>query len=257
MGLPRSSLGYQAHPRYDTDLTARIKALARQHPRWGCRRIHAALRRDGLKVNRKTVHRIWQREGLALPSRRKARKTRTGQHVPQQAMRPNEVWTYDFLFDETASGCRLKILTITDEFTRQSLALRCGETFTSMDVKAVLVKVMRDRGVPAFLRSDNGPEFIAHDLRVWLALQEVGTRYIDPGKPWQNGVAESFHARLRDELLNTEVFFSARHAQVLLDAWRGFYNGARPHSSLAYLTPDEFSQRWAMPTAAYPRIHSP
>lgn len=257
VGLPRSSLSYRPHPRHHEQLRERIKTLAREHPRWGCRRVHATLRREGVQVNRKTVHRLWKREALALPTRRKARKIRTGQHVPLRAERPNQVWTYDFVFDQTLTGQSLKILTLTDEFTRQSLALRCGTAFTSADVKAVLVEVMRARGGPAFIRSDNGPEFIAHDLKVWLAVQEVGTRYIDPGKPWQNGVAESFHARLRDELLNLEVFHSARHAQVLLDGWRTFYNSARPHSSLGYLTPDEFAQRWAQPTAPPVVVHSP
>ena len=135
-------------------------------------------------MNRKTVHRLWKSEGLALPIRRKTRKIRTGQHLPLQAEQPVRVWTYDFVFDQTLTGQALNILTLTDEFTRQSLALRCGTAFTSTDVKAVLVEVMRERGVPAFIRSDNGPEFIAHDLKVWLAVQEVGTRYIDPGKPW-------------------------------------------------------------------------
>ncbi|BDP43730.1 hypothetical protein DAETH_36990 (plasmid) [Deinococcus aetherius] len=187
---------------------------------------------------------------------RKTRKIRTGQPLPLRAERPNQVWTYDFVFDQTLTGQPLKILTLTDEFTRQSLALRCGTAFTSADVKAVLVEMMRERGVPAFIRSDNGLEFIAHDRGIWLAMQEVGTRYIDPGKPWQNGVAESFHARLRDELLNLDVFHSARHAQVLLDDWRTFYNGARPHSSLAYLTPDEFAQRWAQPPP-HPQPYTP
>lgn len=183
MGLPRSSLSYRPHPKHDGELVERIKALSREHPRWGCRRVHATLRREGVQVNRKTIHRLWKRESLALPTRRKARKIRTGQHVPLRAEQPHQVWTYDFVFDQTLGGQALKILTLTDEFTRQSLALRCKAAFTSVDVKAVLVQVMRERGVPALIRSDNGPEFIAHDLKVWLAVQEVGTCYIDPGKP--------------------------------------------------------------------------
>ncbi len=233
VGLPRSSLSYRPHPKHDERL---IRTLAREHPRWGCRRVHATLRREGVQVNRKTVHRLWKSEALALPTRRKTRKICAGQHIPLRAEQPNQVWTYDFVFDQTLTGQPLKILTLTDEFTRQSLALRCGPAFTSVDVKAGLVKVMRERGVPSFLRSDNGPEFIAHDLKVWLAVQEVGTRYIDPGQPWQNGVAESFHVRLRDELLNAEVFHLAQHAvgrlaDVLQQRQAAFFSGLRPTSS--------------------------
>ncbi|MEW6421429.1 MAG: IS3 family transposase, partial [Deinococcota bacterium] len=133
VGLPRSSLSYRPHPRHHDQLRERIKTLAHEHPRWGCRRVHATLRREGVQVNRKTVHRLWKSEGLALPIQRKARKIRTGQHPPLRAEQPNQVWTYDFVFDRTLTGRPLKILTLTDEFTRQSLALRCGTAFTSAD----------------------------------------------------------------------------------------------------------------------------
>ncbi|SEJ94862.1 Integrase core domain-containing protein [Deinococcus reticulitermitis] len=160
-----------------------------------------------------------------------------------QAEYANHVWTYDFVFDQTLEGTTLKLLTLTDEFTRQSLALRVAEAFTSMEVKAVLQEVMAQRGAPGFIRSDNGSEFIARDLGIWLAVHEIGTRFIEPGKPWQNGFAESFHARLRAECLNQEVFYSAKHAQVLLNDWRAFYNARRPHSSLGDQTPDEFAEQ--------------
>ena len=160
-----------------------------------------------------------------------------------QAEYADHVWTYDFVFDQTLAGITLKILTLTDEFTRQSLALRVAESFTSLEVKRVLQDVVAQRGAPGFIRSDNGSEFIAHDLGIWLALQDIGTRFIEPGKPWQNGYAESFHSRLRAECLNQEVFYSAKHAQVLLDDWRDFYNARRPHSSLGYRTPDEFAEQ--------------
>ncbi|SMB97624.1 Transposase and inactivated derivatives, IS30 family [Deinococcus hopiensis KR-140] len=163
-----------------------------------------------------------------------------------KAAQPNQVRTYDVVFDQTLGGQPLKILTLTDKFTRQSLALRCGTAFTSSDVKAVLVEIMRKRGAAAFIWSDNGSAFIARDLRVWPCRREASN--IDPAKPWQNGVAESFHARLRGRLPNLEVFHSPRHAPVLPDGWRTFYKRARPHSSLAYLTPDEFAQRWGGPT---------
>ncbi|WP_344982381.1 integrase core domain-containing protein, partial [Deinococcus rubellus] len=148
-------------------------------------------------------------------------------------------------------------LTLTDEFTRRSLAIRCGTAFTSMDVKAVLKAAFKTFGSPTILRSDNGPEFIAHDLGAWLTAQGVTKRHIAPGKPWQNGIAESFHSRLRDELLNVEIFFSPEHAQVLIDAWRAFYNGIRPHSSLQYRTPDEFAALHSATQPSTTAVHSP
>jgi len=219
--------------------------------------VHAALVREGVVVNRKTVHQTWKREGLAFPTRRLSRKIRTGQHLPLQAESPNHIWTYDFIFDQTAQGTALKILTLTDEFTRRSLAIRSGTAFTSKDVKAVLKAAFKTFGRPTILRSDNGPEFVAHDLGEWLTAQGVIKRHIAPGKPWQNGIAQSFHARFRDERLNVEVFFSPGHAQVLIDAWRAFYNGIRPHSSLQYRTPDEFALLHSANQAVTAAVHSP
>ena len=196
--------------------------------------------RTGAKINKKRVRRLWREEGLTV-KRKTSKKIRTGASIPMQAEYPNHVWTYDFVFDQTLEGTTLKILTLTDEFTRQSLALRVAESFTSMEVKAVLQEVIAQRGAPGFIRSDNGSEFIARDLGIWLAIQDIGTRFIHPGKPWQNGFAESFHSRLREECLNQEVFYSARHAQVVLNGYREFFNARRPHSSLGYRTPNEFA----------------
>ena len=242
VGLSKSSWHYQPKPRQDSEIRQRIHELAREYPRRGYRFIHALLVRTGAKINKKRVRRLWREEGLTV-KRKTSKKIRTGASIPMQAEYPNHVWTYDFVFDQTLEGTTLKILTLTDEFTRQSLALRVAESFTSMEVKAVLQEVIAQRGAPGFIRSDNGSEFIARDLGIWLAVQDIGTRFIEPGKPWQNGYAESFHSRLREECLNREVFYSVKHAQVLLDDWRRFYNSARPHSSLAYLTPDEFAQQ--------------
>ena len=206
--------------------------------------MHAVLRREGMHVNRKRVHRVWRQERLQLPARQKAKKVRTGQGVPCAAEAPNHVWSYDFVFDETLSGVKLKILTVVDEFTREVLAVEVGVSVTSRDVQYVLERVMTVRGVPAFIRSDNGPEFIAHDLRVWLGLSGARTRYIEPGKPWQNGFAESFHARLRAECLNREVFLSVLHARVVMQRFLRYYNEERPHSALKYATPVEFRRAW-------------
>ena len=240
VGLPKSSWHYRPKPRPDSELRQNIHDLARQYPRRGDRFIHALLVRAGVKINKKKVRRLWREEGLTIKPK-PSRKVRTGASIPMQAKYTDHVWTYDFLFDRTLDGTTLKILTLTDEFTRQSLALRVAESFTSLEVKDVLQSVIIQRGAPGFIRSDNGSGFIARDLGIWLAVQDINTRNTPPGKPWQNGFAESFHSRLREECLNREVFYSVRHAQVLLDDWRRFYNSARPHSSLAYLTPDEFA----------------
>lgn len=242
VGIPRSTWYYRPKPRHDGDLRQRIRELALVHPRRGYRFIHALLVQEGHRINRKKVRRIWREEHLTVTTRRR-QKIRTGASVPMQAEFPDHVWTYDFLFDQTFGGTTLKILTLTDEFTRESLALRVAESFTSRDVKDVLQDVIAARGAPRFVRSDNGPEFIARDLGIWLAVNAVGTRFIEPGKPWQNGYAESFHSRLREECLNLEVLYSARHAQVVLDGYRAFFNGRRPHSSLGYRTPHEYAEQ--------------
>lgn len=242
VGLSKSSWYYRPQPRQDSELRQQIHDLARQYPRRGYRFIHALLERAGVTINKKRVRRLWREEGLAIRPK-VSRKIRTGAIIPTQAEYANHVWTYDFIFDQTLEGNTLKILTLTDEFTRQSLALQVASSFTSKEVKDVLRDVIAGRGPPAFLRSDNGSEFIARDLGIWLAVHDIGTRFIEPGKPWQNGFAESFHSRLRAECLNQEVFYSAKHAQVLLDDWRAFYNARRPHSSLGYRTPDEFAEQ--------------
>lgn len=242
----RSSLRYQAKPRpvLTCTLTARLRTLAQQHPTYGYRRIHAVLRREGMTVNRKRVHRLWQQEKLTRKPQPRRKKQRSGESVPQQAAFPNQVWSYDFVFDATQDGQQLKFLTLVDEFTRESLALEVGLCFTSRDVQAVLERVMIVRGSPIFLRSDNGPEFIAHDLQCWLAISGTQTKYIEPGKPWQNGFAESFNARFREECLNREVFSSLLEAQVVARRFQHFYNHQRPHSALQYATPNEFRQTW-------------
>lgn len=213
--------------------------MALLHPARGYRFIHSLLRREGWSVGRKRVHRIWRAQNLQQ-KQRSSRKIRTGKTVPQEATGWGGVWAYDFVHDRLEDGRSLRILTVKDEFTRRCLALEVGLQFTAKDVQAVLERLFTLHGAPDFVRSDNGPEFIARDLTLWLAGQQVGTRYIEPGKPWQNGFAESFHSRLRVECLNRETFASVEHAQVVLNRWRTFYNTERPHSSLGYRTPDEF-----------------
>jgi putative transposase len=241
----RSSQRYQARPRRDeVKLTRRILDLVRQRPRFGYRRITALLRREGWRVNRKRVYRLWRREGLKVPKKQR-KKRRLGSSangiVRRRAEGPNEVWAWDFIFDRTTNGRPLKWLSLVDEYTRECLALEVERGMTAEEVIDVVAELFAVRGVPKHLRSDNGPEFIAQALRRYLERVGAGTLYIEPGAPWENGYAESFNGRLRDELLNRELFATLADAKALAEAWQLDYNHRRPHSGLGYRTPAEFA----------------
>lgn len=246
VGVHRSSLRYQARPDPTADRVTRMSELAQQHPRSGYRRIWALLRREGRTVNPKRVRRLWQRARLQVrQARRRARRAGTSASVaPQQAQRPGHVWTYDFMQDATLSGRSLRLLTVLDEFTRECLAIAVATAMPATRVIAVLEPIFLVYGAPRFLRSDNGPEFIALDVRFWLRHQQTATLYIDPGCPWQNGYGESFTGTLRDECLNLHACASVAEAQVRVDAFRRHYNEERPHSRLGYRTPAEFKRDW-------------
>jgi len=246
--VARSALAYAARrPGRDGALVATLQRLAAAHPRYGYRRMWALLRRRGLAVNPKRVHRLWRCAGLALPRRRPRRKLRTGARVRPLADRPNAVWTYDLIHDACTDGTRFKCLTVVDEFTRECLAITVARSLPADRALQGLMQLVARRGAPQYLRSDNGPEFIASRIRRWLGRAGITTAYIDPGKPWQNGVGESFHSRFRDECLNQEAFFTVREAAVLIEQYRRTYNEARPHSSLHYHTPTEVATRRARP----------
>jgi transposase InsO family protein len=244
---PRTSQRYQAQPRDDeAALVKRILELVREHPRYGYRLITAKLRQEGWHVNAKRVYRLWRREGLKVPQKKRKRR-RLGRSENachrRRAERRDHVWCWDFIFDRTTGGSQLKWLSIEDEYTRESLALKVDRSITSEDVIDTLAELFAMRGVPGYIRSDNGPEFIARAIQRWLDQVEVETLYIEPGAPWENGYAESFHSRFRDEFLATEAFESLAEARPLTAAWRDDYNHYRPHSSLGYLTPVEFAAR--------------
>jgi putative transposase len=224
-------------------LVARMLELVRQYPRFGYRRIWALLRREGWHVNRKRVHRLWRQQGLKVP-RKQRKKRRLGSSangcVRRPALHKDHVWAWDFLHDRTSDGRPLKWFTLVDEYTRACLALEVGRGMTARVVGAILADVVRERGTPAHIRSDNGPEFIAKAIRAWVASAGLETLYIEPGAPWENGYAESFNSKVRDELLNAEEFGSVLEAKALAKEWRRDYNQVRPHSSLGYRTPAEY-----------------
>ena len=243
--MARSTQRYQSKVRQDEPrLLKRIHELVRRHPRYGYRRITALLRDEGWQVNRKRIHRLWRKEGLKVPKKqRKKRRLGSSENgcARRRAEYKNHVWTWDFIFDHTTSGRTIKWLGLVDEYTRECLALEVDRSITAEDVLDVLRDLFVIRGVPKHIRSDNGPEFIARTIRDWLGRADVEALYIAPGAPWENGYAESFFSRLRDELLNAEVFANVAEAKALASSWQSDYNHHRPHSSLGYQTPAAFS----------------
>ena len=237
-------------------LIARILELVSQSPRFGYRQITRLLRGEGWRVNAKRIYRLWKREGLKVPQK-KAKRTRLGNAdggiTRRKAEHRNHVWSMDFIFDRTANGRPLKILSMIDEYTRECIALEVGRKFNSDDLVNLLIDLFAIRGVPRFIRCDNGPEFISRRLRQFLERIEVGASYVEPGSPWQNGYVESFHSRFRDECLGCEEFTTVAEAVAVIGHWRQGYNHRRPHSSLAGLTPAAFSSQRAAsvrPTAS-------
>jgi len=243
-GLNRKSHRYRRRRKPERKLIQRIRQLAMKHPRFGYRRVWACLRREGLQVNLKKVFRLWKSEQLSLPKKRPSKRhAKPTIGIVPKAEKANQVWTYDFVFDQSLSGKSLKMLTLIDEYTRECLAVEVGVSIKSARVRQILEKVCLEKGFPEMIRSDNGSEFIGGAVNNWLAENQIKPLFIEPGKPWQNGKCESFNGKLRDELLSREWFSSVREAQVVIEGWRQFYNTERPHSSLGYLTPLEFKSR--------------
>lgn len=242
IGIARSSMYYEAQrPLRDRDDVRRIAELSRRHPRYGYRRVHALLRRSGHAMNLKRVHRLWRQAGLQVPFRRRRRRGRRKDVAPLQALRRNHVCAYDFVFDRCENGQVIKCLTLIDEYTREALAIDVGTSIRASRVIRVLEAVIGERGAPQFLRSDNGPEFLAYAVQDWLQRHGVEAALIPPGRPWRNGYNESFNGKLRDECLNVELFRHPLEARVVIEDFRAHWNAHRPHSSLGYLTPTEFA----------------
>jgi putative transposase len=239
--LPRSILKYcSLRAERDAPALDAMRRIAATYPRYGYRRVRIFLRREGLPMSPDRAYRLWRTAGLQLPRRRPRRRVATSRPRPLPATGPNQVWAYDFVHDACANGQKIKCLTIIDEFTRECHAIDVAGSIRSARVIDVLIRLTSAHGAPAFLRSDNGPEFVSKAILEWLAEAKINTALIDPGKPWQNGADESFNGKFRDECLSMEWFRSRTEARVLIEIWRRHYNDVRPHSSLDYRTPNEF-----------------
>jgi len=235
----------------DRRLLNEMRRLAEAYPRYGSERVHQLLVGTGWRVNFKRVHRLWRQEHLQVPQKQHKRRrcpgSSAGGIVRYKAKGPNHVWSYDFLTDRTEDGRQLKLLAVIDEYTRECLAVEVGRTFTARDVKLTLQYLFALRGAPEHVRSDNGSEFVAKEIQGWLSRASVDTLYIQKGSPWENGYVESFNGKLRDELLNRELFLSVPEARYVLDEWREEYNHRRPHSGLGWRTPGAYAASLAAP----------
>jgi transposase InsO family protein len=241
LGQARSTQRHEPRMKDDEPLlVARIVALAGEYGRYGYRRITAMLHEEGWRVNHKRVERIWRQEGLRVPAKQPKRGRlwlNDGSCVRRRAEYPNHVWSYDFIQDRTHDGRVIKMLTMVDEYTRECLAIDVARKLNSQDVLYRLGELFVHRGIPEYIRSDNGPEFTAKAVREWLSRVSVQTLFIEPGSPWENGYVESFNGKLRGELLDREIFYTLIEAQVLIEQWRRDYNWKRPHSALGYRPP--------------------
>lgn len=221
-------------------LRSDVIRLASKYGRYGYKRITALLNQDGWRVNHKRVARIWREEGLKVPPKQPKRSRLwlgDGSCIRRRPEYRDHVWSYDFVHEQTHDNRSFRILTLIDEYSRESLALEVKRRFTSLHVIEVLSDLFLSRGLPAYIRSDNGPEFTSKAIRRWLESLEVGPLFIEPGSPWENGYNESFNGKLRDELLNGEIFYTLEEARIMIERWRVHYNTKRPHTSLGYRPP--------------------
>jgi transposase InsO family protein len=244
LDVHRASVQYQACPNTDALLVAQMQQVAQKHPRWGSRKVYQTLRRHQT-LNHKRLHRLWKQTGLQVKARRR-RKYKPPATTPRrvEAQRPGQVWSLDFVFDATEGGTKLKMLTVGDDFTRQCLLIAVGTSFSARRLQQELARLVQGYGLPEALRMDNGPEMTAQEVQTWLSAQGIVAAYIQKGSPWQNGFRESFHSRLRDELLSASLFVNVADARTQTEAFRRAYNGERPHQALGGLTPDEYHQAW-------------
>lgn len=252
LSVARSSLHYVSkRAAADGPALKVMRELAAQYPRYGYRRIRIFLRRVGHAMSTDRAYRLWRIAGLQLPRKRPRRRVAASRPRPLPASGPNHVWAYDFVFDACANGQKLKCLTIVDEWTHEALAIDVAGSIRSTRVIEVLSRLISVHGAPRYLRSDNGPEFVAAAVLRWVDDEGIETAHIAPGKPWQNASNESFNGRFRDECLNMEWFRTRAEAVILIEAWRRHYNEVRPHSSIDYLTPNEFKTKTRTPLTTH------
>lgn len=243
LSVSRSTAGYTSKKIVaDAPVVKRMRELAALYPRYGYRRIRIFLGRDGHPMSVDRAHRLWRAARLQVPKKRPRRRIATGRPRPTAPTKSNHVWAFDFVFDACADGKQLKCLTVIDEWTRECLAIDVAGSIRSRRVIDVLARLVSIHGAPAFLRSDNGPEFVSQAILKWIVDEGIGSALNDPGKPWQNGSDESFNGKFRDECLSLEYFRSRAEAVSVIETWRKHYNDVRPHSSLDYRTPNEFKR---------------
>jgi putative transposase len=244
MSVARSTLRYESRlVKRDAPTIVVMRELAAQYPRYGYRRIQVFLERRGQPMSADRAHRLWRQCGLQVPRKRPRRRIAGGRPRPLPATGAGHLWAYDFVFDTCANGQQLKCLTVIDEYTRECLAINVSGSLRSKHVIEVLCRLVSIHGAPKYLRSDNGPEFVSRAILKWLTEANIGTAFIDPGKPWLNGMNESFNGKFRDECLNMQWFKNRIDAKILIEDFRRQYNETRPHSSLGNLTPAEFKRR--------------
>ena len=244
MKVSRSALGYcSRRTARDEPVIARMREIAGQYPRYGYRRIRIFLGREGYEMSNGRMERLWRQARLQVPRKRPRRRVASTRPRPQAPSMMNQVWAIDFVHDACANGQKLKCLTVAEEFTREGLAIEVAGAIRSRHVIDVLSRLVSERGAPMFIRSDNGPEFVSRAILKWVTDEGIATALIDPGKPWQHGVNESFNGKFRDECLNMEWFRSRAEAKVVIASWLKHFNTVRPHSSLGYLTPGAFAEK--------------
>jgi putative transposase len=244
LSVARSTIGYVSTLiARDAGVVPPMQTLAAQYPRYGYRTIRIFLERQGHVLGTDRMYRLWRQAGLQVPKKRPRRRVAASRPQPLPPTAVNHVWAYDFVFDTCADGRQLKCLTVIDEFTRECLAIDVASGIRSSRVIEVLTQLVSLHGAPRYLRSDNGPEFVARAILRWLQTAQIETAFIDPGKPWQNGTDESFNGKFRDQHLSLQWFRNRADAKASIEQWRCHYNEVRPHSSLGYLTPAAFKAK--------------